>query len=949
MKNIRNNLVAIASLFIFLVLHTPVQSASAYYSPYTDITELKNTVNPSFVLHATVKNNTTGLHNFDWVVGACTPNETTVVASNKVASSVGCWFAQSLPTTTSNTSIAYFPPSIASFGDSFTQATNGQTPFPTLIQINTGITTFNQGAGGQKSEQIAVRQGAYNTLPIVTVVGGTIPTSGGVQVTFIPEFDPITNQGPTSLLASIGGVPGTLDYSSFANITATISSSTMTVTAITGGTVTVGQLIYANGVPPGTTITALGTGTGGIGTYTISSSLSFSGTFYSMAHRFTRTTGGSAVSVGSSPVPLVVNAGTLNNFGETIWVGRNNLNEPSQIMADIAAMVANLGSNKHFVIISIMNGSGEGIGTGTYNSVVAINSLIQATYPNNYIDLRGYLANSITINGQTTTQGLVDAKITPTSTDLSDIAANIVPSSLRTDSLHLNNIGYPLIANLVVVKLSPNLLLGLGTNVPRGPLDIVTPVGQLTLQSNGAIQGGAIGGAFTISAGSWTNQNLDFEPGPSGTTFFNFNNGAGGVIFGNGGGAGLTTITALGRIGVNILTPDKQLTVLSNSFGDGIHLLSNGSLSPTILVEDAINAKAFSFRLAGGGSVLAQLGGNNSTTGITHIQIGTDITNVAANPYLDITQTELNAITNDALTTTANQPFMIHHSTSGTAAAGFGSNIPWKLENASGSEIEFGNFGFNEATATASAEDANFLVRGMNAGTLGNLINFVPGKYIFGANNAYDAIFTIGPNSPYFFGPRIIDSTARTATIRIEGLGSAPGLTMVRTDGSPIAPTTVISGDNILALSGSAYNGTSFTTTGQILMTATETHGTNKGTLYSLQLVATGSPTLNTVESVWGSGHFQMKSATAPALSSCGTSPTISSGSSDAQGIITEGSVATACTLTFANVYGAKPSCTLFSEAGLVFTAAISTTTLIITNVGALSGTSVHYQCQGTG
>lgn len=57
-----------------------------------------------------------------------------------------------------------------------------------------------------------------------------------------------------------------------AAFTATISSSStsMNVTAVASGTLSIGQLITGTNVPAGTTITALGTGTGGTGTYTIS-------------------------------------------------------------------------------------------------------------------------------------------------------------------------------------------------------------------------------------------------------------------------------------------------------------------------------------------------------------------------------------------------------------------------------------------------------------------------------------------------------------------------------------------------------------------------------------------------------------------------------------------------------------------------------------------------------
>jgi hypothetical protein len=52
--------------------------------------------------------------------------------------------------------------------------------------------------------------------------------------------------------------------------TADISGTTMTVTAVSSGTITVGQTISGTGVTGGTTITAIVGGNGGVGTYTVS-------------------------------------------------------------------------------------------------------------------------------------------------------------------------------------------------------------------------------------------------------------------------------------------------------------------------------------------------------------------------------------------------------------------------------------------------------------------------------------------------------------------------------------------------------------------------------------------------------------------------------------------------------------------------------------------------------
>jgi len=55
-----------------------------------------------------------------------------------------------------------------------------------------------------------------------------------------------------------------------ASVTASTSGTTMTVSAVASGTLRVGQTVTGTGVEDNTVILALGTGTGGIGTYTIS-------------------------------------------------------------------------------------------------------------------------------------------------------------------------------------------------------------------------------------------------------------------------------------------------------------------------------------------------------------------------------------------------------------------------------------------------------------------------------------------------------------------------------------------------------------------------------------------------------------------------------------------------------------------------------------------------------
>lgn len=67
-----------------------------------------------------------------------------------------------------------------------------------------------------------------------------------------------------------GTVPGAnFQHVTEAVVTASFSGTTMTVTAVTSGTLRVGELVTGTGITAGTRITAFGTGTGGTGTYTV--------------------------------------------------------------------------------------------------------------------------------------------------------------------------------------------------------------------------------------------------------------------------------------------------------------------------------------------------------------------------------------------------------------------------------------------------------------------------------------------------------------------------------------------------------------------------------------------------------------------------------------------------------------------------------------------------------
>jgi len=78
----------------------------------------------------------------------------------------------------------------------------------------------------------------------------------------------LTNTNFANSALVISGVT----FEDTATVTADITGTTMTVSAVSSGVLSVGQQVYGTGVSQLTRITALGTGTGGIGTYTVTPS-----------------------------------------------------------------------------------------------------------------------------------------------------------------------------------------------------------------------------------------------------------------------------------------------------------------------------------------------------------------------------------------------------------------------------------------------------------------------------------------------------------------------------------------------------------------------------------------------------------------------------------------------------------------------------------------------------
>jgi hypothetical protein len=135
---------------------------------------------------------------------------------------------------------------------------------------------------------LAQLQAITGTL-IITIDGLTF-TSGSIDLSGAGSF--------SAAAALIQTALGAVD----ATFTAAIAATTMTVSAVATGELSVGQVVAGAGVTAGTKIVSLGSGTGGTGTYTVSPSQSASST--------SMTAGAASVSFDSQSGAFIVTGGS---------------------------------------------------------------------------------------------------------------------------------------------------------------------------------------------------------------------------------------------------------------------------------------------------------------------------------------------------------------------------------------------------------------------------------------------------------------------------------------------------------------------------------------------------------------------------------------------------------------------------------------------------------------
>ena len=217
------------------------------------------------------------------------------------------------------------------------------------------MTTYSNPFTGQT---INPSQVGYESLTITTDTALQWPVNGN----------------NSNVVANIMDITATVGAGSF---TGSISGTTLTITVVGSGTLSVGQVIFGSGITVGTTITALGTGVGGTGTYTVSISQVVAST--------TVTTNG---------LNLILPAATQVSVGQNIIIrniGSNSFNVTDNGLNVIASISSGIADFIYLTNNSTVNGQWTvitfGAGTSSANAstlagygLIALNTTLNQAY-----------------------------------------------------------------------------------------------------------------------------------------------------------------------------------------------------------------------------------------------------------------------------------------------------------------------------------------------------------------------------------------------------------------------------------------------------------------------------------------------------------------------------------------------------------------------------------------
>ena len=177
----------------------------------------------------------------------------------------------------------------------------------------------NGGTGVGSLSALAVLIGSL-VFPVGAIYSSTSSTNPGTSL----GFGTWTAFGAGRVLVG-NGVTDTVTAGSAINavVTGSITSNILTVTAVTSGALAVGSYITGSGITVGTYITALGTGTGGAGTYTLNQSMS-TGSITVSGQPVGNLAVGSKYTIVSAGTTDFTQFGAANNTVGTVFTSTGN-------------------------------------------------------------------------------------------------------------------------------------------------------------------------------------------------------------------------------------------------------------------------------------------------------------------------------------------------------------------------------------------------------------------------------------------------------------------------------------------------------------------------------------------------------------------------------------------------------------------------------------------------
>lgn len=230
---------------------------------------------------------------------------------------------------------------------------------------------------------------------------GVLPTG----VTADAAYYVFNRTSTTYNLSTTAGTSLAATMTAGATLTGSIAGTTLTVTAVASGLITIGQVISGTGVTAGTSITALGTGVGGVGTYTVSASQTVAST-----------------TITAVATPGVVTVATAPSNGNIVSFSTTGT-LPTGIVAGTSYYVVNRTSTTFQISATsggtAINFSGTQTGTHTATWYALVNTTGTSTIPITettsklYFKYKNQNRMSVDLGGNTIASGNVTAFGTP--------------------------------------------------------------------------------------------------------------------------------------------------------------------------------------------------------------------------------------------------------------------------------------------------------------------------------------------------------------------------------------------------------------------------------------------------------------------------------------------------------------------------------------------------------